>query len=73
MSAKILVVDDESDLEPLICQKFRRKIRQKEIEFFFAHDGLEALSQLKAQPDIDIVILCSTACFFPSHATGVDG
>ena len=56
MSAKILVVDDESDLEPLICQKFRRKIRQKEIEFFFAHDGLEALSQLKAQPDIDIVL-----------------
>lgn len=56
MSAKILVVDDESDLEPLICQKFRRKIRQKEIEFFFAHDGLEALSQLEAQPDIDIVL-----------------
>lgn len=56
MSAKILVVDDESDLEPLICQKFRQKIRQKEIEFFFAHDGLEALSQLKAQPDIDMVL-----------------
>ena len=56
MSAKILVVDDESDLEPLICQKFRRKIRQKEIEFFFAHDGLEALLQLEAQPDIDIVL-----------------
>ncbi|AFZ19030.1 hybrid sensor histidine kinase/response regulator [Allocoleopsis franciscana] len=56
MSTKILVVDDESDLEPLICQKFRRKIRQKEIEFFFAHDGLEALSQLEAQPDIDIML-----------------
>lgn len=56
MSAKILVVDDELDLEPLICQKFRRKIRQKEMEFFFVHDGLEALSQLEAQPDIDIVL-----------------
>ncbi|HEY9833716.1 MAG TPA: ATP-binding protein [Stenomitos sp.] len=56
MSAKILVVDDESDLEPLICQKFRRKIRQQEIEFFFAHNGLEALSQLETQPDIDIVL-----------------
>lgn len=56
MPSKILVVDDEADLEYLICQKFRKKIRQGEIEFFFANNGLEALSQLKAQPDIDIVI-----------------
>ena len=56
MPAKILVVDDEPDLEPLICQKFRRNIRHKEIEFFFANNGLEALSQLKSQPDIDIVL-----------------
>ncbi|HEY9610786.1 ATP-binding protein [Allocoleopsis sp.] len=56
MPAKILVVDDEPDLEPLICQKFRRNIRHKEIEFFFANNGLEALSQLESQPDIDIVL-----------------
>src|ERR671932_1979577 len=56
MPAKILVVDDEPDLELLICQKFRRNIRHKEIEFFFANNGLEALSQLKSQPDIDIVL-----------------
>lgn len=56
MPAKILVVDDEPDLEPLIGQKFRRKIRQKELEFFFTNNGLEALSQLEAQPDIDIVL-----------------
>jgi signal transduction histidine kinase len=56
MPAKILVVDDEPDLEPLICQKFRRNIRHKEIEFFFANNGIEALSQLESQPDIDIVI-----------------
>src|ERR671932_356926 len=56
MPAKILVVDDEPDLELLICQKFRRNIRHKQIEFFFANNGLEALSQLKSQPDIDIVL-----------------
>src|ERR671933_441200 len=56
MPAEILVLDDEPDLEPLICQKFRRNIRHKEIEFFFANNGLEALSQLEAQPDIDIVL-----------------
>ena len=36
MSAKILVVDDEPDLEQLIQQKFRKKIRDKEFEFAFA-------------------------------------
>lgn len=56
MPAKILVVDDEPDLERLICQKFRRNIRQKEIEFFFANNGMEALSQLESNPDIDIVL-----------------
>ncbi|HEY9596219.1 MAG TPA: response regulator, partial [Cyanophyceae cyanobacterium] len=56
MPSKILVVDDEPDLEYLINQKFRKRIRQEEIEFFFASNGLEALSQLGVQPDIDIVI-----------------
>jgi len=35
MNTKILVVDDESDLEALIRQKFRRQIREKKYEFFF--------------------------------------
>jgi signal transduction histidine kinase/DNA-binding response OmpR family regulator len=56
MPTKILVVDDEPDLKPLIRQIFRRKIRQKELELLFANNGLEALSQLEAQPDIDIVL-----------------
>jgi adenylate cyclase len=56
MNAKVLVVDDETDLELLIKQKFRRQIREKQYEFVFAHDGHEALSVLDQQPDIDLVL-----------------
>lgn len=54
--AKILVVDDETDLEILIKQKFRKRIRQKEYEFFFAINGKDALERIAEQPDIDIVL-----------------
>jgi class 3 adenylate cyclase len=54
--AKILVADDEADLEVLIKQKFRRQIREAQYEFFFALNGLEALERLKENPDIDMVL-----------------
>jgi class 3 adenylate cyclase len=53
---KFLVVDDEADLEVLIKQKFRRKIREKEYEFVFASNGKHALEQLENHLDIDIVL-----------------
>lgn len=53
---KILVVDDESDLEVLVKQKFRKKIRENEYEFIFATNGLHALEQLRNHKDIDIVL-----------------
>ncbi|CAM2010869.1 ATP-binding protein [Acanthopleuribacter pedis] len=56
MSAKILVVDDETDLEILISQKFRREIRKNEIAFVFAHNGKDALGKLNEHPDIDVVL-----------------
>ncbi|MBD2751934.1 response regulator [Spirosoma validum] len=56
MNAKILVVDDETDLELLIKQKFRRQIREKQYEFLFAHDGTEALQVLDQEPDVDMVL-----------------
>lgn len=56
MTRKILVVDDEPDLQALILQKFRRKIRSGEFEFIFALNGLEALSQLRSNGDIEIVL-----------------
>ena len=54
--AKILVADDETDLEVLIKQKFRQKIREKEYEFIFAVNGRDALEKLQQHPDVDIVI-----------------
>ena len=53
---RILVVDDEPDLEVLIKQKFRKQIRAKEYEFVFAGNGKEALSSLKEEPDVAIVL-----------------
>ena len=52
----ILVVDDETDLEVLMTQRMRREIRQGKYRFSFAHDGVEALEALKANPDIDLVL-----------------
>lgn len=54
--AKILVADDEVDLEMLIKQKFRRQIRENKYQFFFALNGNEALEKLQQHPDIDILL-----------------
>jgi|SRR5579871_6790319 len=56
MTARILVVDDEPDLEDLIKQKFRRQIRDGTIAFGFARDGVEALAALAESPDYDMVV-----------------
>ena len=56
MTYRILVVDDEPDLEPLVLQRMRRQIRRGRYEFVFAHNGVEALEQLEADPAIDMVI-----------------
>ena len=56
MTTRILVVDDEPDLEALVLQKFRHQIRNKTVSFTFAHDGVEALAALKANGDIDLVV-----------------
>ena len=56
MTTKILVVDDEQLLEYVIQQRFRQKIRAKEIEFVFAHNGREALEKLAEFPPFDLVL-----------------
>ncbi len=56
MTANILVVDDEPDLESLILQKFRRQIREGVVSFLFAHDGVEALAMLALNRDVDMVV-----------------
>ena len=53
---KILVVDDEPDVEPLILQRMRRDIRRRKYEFVFAMNGVEAIEVLNQDEDIDMVI-----------------
>lgn len=57
MSAKhkILVVDDEDDVEQLVRQKFRRQVRDQEYEFLFAKNGVDALVKLQDNPDTEMV------------------
>jgi adenylate cyclase len=56
MTTRILVVDDEPDLEALVLQKFRHQIRDDAVNFLFARDGVEALAALKSNGDIDLVV-----------------
>ena len=53
---KILVVDDEPDLEPLMLQRMRRDIRSGKYTFVFAQNGVEALEKLNEDEDIDMVL-----------------
>ncbi len=53
---KILVVDDEPDLQPLMLQRMRRSIRAGKYIFVFAGNGVEALERLREQEDIDMVV-----------------
>jgi len=56
MSVKILVVDDEPDLQTLIKQKYRKKIRNSEYDFAFASDGQEALDKIEIDKDFDLIL-----------------
>jgi sigma-B regulation protein RsbU (phosphoserine phosphatase) len=53
---KILVVDDEPDLEPLVLQRMRRPIRRGRYTFVFARNGIEALERLNQDNTIDMVL-----------------
>jgi class 3 adenylate cyclase len=56
MTATILLVDDEPDLEALVLQKFRKQIRDGAMAFVFAHDGIEALQSIADHPQVDMVV-----------------
>ncbi|HLL93403.1 MAG TPA: response regulator [Spirosoma sp.] len=57
MSTKILVVDDEVPLKPLMQQRFRHKIGAGEYAFRFAASGQQALDAIRENADIDVVLL----------------
>lgn len=54
---KILVVDDEKDVELLFRQKFRKEIRKSIIDFAFAFSGEEALTYMKEHEHEAVLIL----------------
>ena len=54
---KVLVVDDEKDMQMLFEQRFRKEIRNNEIEFVFAFSGEEALSYLNQHVHEAVLIL----------------
>lgn len=56
MPTKVLVVDDEPDLELMISQKFRKQVREQTIEFHFAGTGAAALRKLQEDETIDVVL-----------------
>lgn len=56
---KILVVDDEKDVEMLFRQKFRKEIRSNQIHMEFAFSGNEALDVLGSSEPPDVVYVFS--------------
>jgi sigma-B regulation protein RsbU (phosphoserine phosphatase) len=49
-------VDDEPDVPMLIKQRFRKQLQEKSVEILFAANGIEALAQLDANPDVDMIL-----------------
>jgi CheY-like chemotaxis protein len=56
---KIMVVDDEEDVQLLFRQKFRKEIKKGQIEFHFAFSAMEALEYLNSQPENCVVLILS--------------
>ena len=54
---KILVVDDEKDVQFLFEQRFRKEIRSGEMNFVFAYSGEEALNYLTTHDHEAVLIL----------------
>ena len=54
---KILVVDDESDIKVLFQQRFRREIKDRQVEFVFAFSGEDALAYLNVHEHEAVLIL----------------
>src|ERR1700735_2839466 len=58
MHMKILVVDDEADVQSLFVQRFRKEIKTGEFNFSFALSGEEALSYLERN-NSEVVLIVS--------------
>jgi two-component system, response regulator, stage 0 sporulation protein F len=56
---KILIVDDEKDVEMLFTQKFRKEIRAGKVELIFAFSGQDALETLRSQDPPEVMYIFS--------------
>lgn len=65
---KVMVIDDEYDMQSLFRQRFRKEIRQGQIELTFALSAEEALDQLQQQSMIDLALILSDI-----NMPGMDG
>ncbi len=54
---KILVVDDEEDMQTLFQQRFRKEIRDGLVDFAFAISGEQALEYMKGNDHEAVLIL----------------
>jgi YesN/AraC family two-component response regulator len=56
---KIMIVDDEQDVESLFTQRFRKDLRSNNLEFHFAFSAEDALNYISTLNPIDIVLILS--------------
>ncbi len=59
MTIRVLVVDDESDVERLFKRQFRRELRDGSLAFRFASSGISALEALREQNGLEFVLILS--------------
>lgn len=59
MALRILVVDDEEDVELLFRQRFRKEVNDNKVNLHFANSGLTALELLKDVSHQDIIVILS--------------
>ena len=56
---KMLVVDDEQDVEMLFSQRFRKEVKSGEVRIHFAFSGEDALQYLRTLDPFDLVLVLS--------------
>ena len=56
LARRVLVVDDEPDVQVMFKQRMRREVRAGMYELFFAQSGLEALEVLRENPGIQLIL-----------------
>ena len=59
MSLLILVVDDETDVEALFRQQFRRELKAQRFEILFAQSAIQALQQIQEFSDASLILILS--------------